>query len=55
MDANEASETVKVTTAEKDPMDWQMSDKLDIQHFEVDVWHVSLCLSVGLLVHMCKS
>lgn len=53
MDANEASEIV--TTEKRDPTDWQMGDKLDIQLFQVDVWHVSLCMSVGLLVHMCKS
>lgn len=37
--ANKASETVKVTTQGRDPTDWQMSDKLNIQCFLVDVCH----------------
>lgn len=41
MDANKASETVKLPTEERDSMDWQMSGKLDIQHFQGDVWHAA--------------
>jgi len=47
MDANEASETVKVTTEESYPMDRHMSDKLDIQYFGT-----SVCEAVGLMLHM---
>lgn len=41
MDANKVSEAVKVTTEERDPMDRQKSDKLHMQYFQVDVWHVA--------------
>lgn len=43
MDANKASETVKVTAEERDPQDQHMTDKLatHIRYFQVVVWHVA--------------
>lgn len=49
------SETVKVTTDERNPADWQMSDKWDIQHKWVFGMLHSFCMPVVLLAHMDKS